>query len=460
MVTDKDRNGPPRAVLIVDNPLRDLDGLTLLGWSLAQQGVETYLTPMYEQMFVVDAVKPDVVVTNYIRSNNVDLIRQYRRAGSRIVVVDTEGAVGQTATGLVELMARSGGAELADRYCVWGNVQYRGFLESGLLEPSRLRATGSPRYDFASPRWREALNVPDIAPGYVLINTNLAAIAPRFSRGSDDERTALRRVGMSTDYIEARIRDEHIARAGLIDLLADLSVEFPQTEFVLRPHPFESGEPYQGLAQAPNFHVRQEGTSLEWLNSARALIHLNCTTAVEAVMLGREPLTPDWLDTPALHIDGPADVSRAAHSPNEIKSMLRDILEGRSLPAEDTLTRAREKVIQDAFLKIDGAACERVTEAILEALRAPVGEAPALSWRSRAMANVRRAFGPRAWMEIRAMLNPAVRTRYAAKALDARTVSDLLLRISGVTRGVTVKCDRTNLPAGARGALHLYPATD
>jgi surface carbohydrate biosynthesis protein len=446
--------------LIVDNPLRDLDGLTLLGWSLAQQGVETYLTPMYDQMFIVDAVKPDVVVTNYIRSNNVDLVRQYRRAGSRLVVVDTEGAVGQTATGLVELMARSGGAELADRYCVWGNVQYQGFLESGLLESCRLRATGSPRYDFASPPWRDALNVPDIPPGYVLINTNLAAIAPRFSRGSDDERTALRRVGMPAEYIEARIRDEHIARAGLIDLLADLAAEFPQTEFVLRPHPFESGDPYQGLAQAPNFHVRQEGTSLEWLNSATALIHLNCTTAVEAVMLGREPLMPTWLDSAALHIDGAADVSRAAHSPDEMKSMLKEILEGRSLPAEDRLTQAREKVIRDAFLKIDGAACERVTAAILESLRAPIGDTPALSFRGQLMANVRRAFGPKAWMEIRATLNPALRTRYAAKALDAQTVSNLLFRISGIADGVTVNCDRTHLPAGAGGSLRLHPHVD
>lgn len=460
MVTDKDRNRPLRAVLIVDNPLRDLDGLTLLGWSLAQQGVETYLTPMYEQMFVVDAVKPDVVVTNYIRSNNVDLIRQYRRAGSRIVVVDTEGAAGQTATGLVELMARTGGAELADRYCVWGNVQYQGFLESGLLERSRLRATGSPRYDFASPPWRDALNVPDIPPGYVLINTNFSAVAPRFSRGSGGERMVMKRVGWSADHIEARIRDEYIARAGLIDFLADLAAEFPQTEFVLRPHPFESGEPYHHLAQAPNFHVRQEGTSLEWLNSAKALIHLNCTTAVEAVMLGREPLTPTWLDSPALHIVGPTDVSRAAHSPDEIKSMLKEILQGRPLPADDSLARAREKVIQDAYLKIDGAACERVTAAILEALGAPVGEIPALSWRSRLMANVRRAFGPKAWMEIRARLNPAVRTRYANKALDGRTVSDLLSRISGVSNGATVKCDRTRLPAAARGALHLYPDVD
>ncbi len=447
-----------RAVLIVDNPLRDLDGLTLLAWTLAQQGVETYLTPMYDQMFVVEAVKPDVVVTNYIRSNNVDLIRQYRRAGSRIVVVDTEGAVGQTSTGLVDLMSRTGGSELADRYCVWGNVQYDGFLAAGLLDRKRLRATGSPRYDFASPPWRDALNIPDITPGYVLINTNLAAIAPRFSRGADDERTVLRNVGMPSDYIEARIRDERIARDGLIELLSDLSETFPETQFVLRPHPFESADPYKSLTQAPNFQVRQEGTSLEWLNSSRALIHLNCTTAIEAVMLGREPLMPMWLDSPALHINGAADVSRAARSPDEIKAMLRVILDGASLDEEAALKYVREKVIRDAFFKIDGAACGRVTAAVLEALDdSPTAETGPPSWRSRVLTAVRRALGRKAWMGIKAWRDPAVRTRYSAKALDVGAVSALLSRISAASDGAAVGCESASTPAGAAGSLRIYP---
>ena len=35
-----------------------------------------------------------------------------------------------------------------------------------------------------------------------------------------------------------------------------------------------------------NLQVRQEGTSLEWIHSASLLVHQNCSTAVEAVMLG------------------------------------------------------------------------------------------------------------------------------------------------------------------------------
>ena len=38
-----------RVCLIVDNPLRDLDGLILVSWHLSQMDVDVYLVPMYVQ---------------------------------------------------------------------------------------------------------------------------------------------------------------------------------------------------------------------------------------------------------------------------------------------------------------------------------------------------------------------------------------------------------------------------
>ena len=41
----------PHVCLIVDNPLRDLEGLVLLGRQLAAKGATVTLVPMYEQGF-------------------------------------------------------------------------------------------------------------------------------------------------------------------------------------------------------------------------------------------------------------------------------------------------------------------------------------------------------------------------------------------------------------------------
>jgi hypothetical protein len=54
----------PHVCLIVDNPLRDLEGLVLLGRQLAIRGAKVTLVPMYEQGFDVPAL---LVLMNYPR---------------------------------------------------------------------------------------------------------------------------------------------------------------------------------------------------------------------------------------------------------------------------------------------------------------------------------------------------------------------------------------------------------
>src|SRR3979411_3101357 len=84
----------PHVCLIVDNPLRDLEGLVLLGRELATRGVKVTLVPMYEQGFDVPALQPDLVLLNYTRPNNADLIKAYKRAGILVGILDTEGMGG------------------------------------------------------------------------------------------------------------------------------------------------------------------------------------------------------------------------------------------------------------------------------------------------------------------------------------------------------------------------------
>ena len=59
-------------------------------------------------------------------------------------------------------------------------------------------------------------------------------------------------------------------------------------QIIIRPHPSESHDPWQRLAaELPNVSVIYEGNVAEWLLAANLLIHNNCTTGVEAYLLGR-----------------------------------------------------------------------------------------------------------------------------------------------------------------------------
>lgn len=421
----------PRVCLVVDNPLRDLDGLVLLGWQLARRGVDAWLVPMYEQSFDVRAIGADFVLLNYVRSNNVDHIAAYRREGIRVGVLDTEGVGGKYPTEFAKMVASSGGAAALDLYCVWGAAQQEELVAIGAVTSDRLRVTGCPRYDYCAPPWTKALPRPAEAPGYVLVNTNFPIINPRFSNGVDDEKANAVKAGFSREYAESYVRDARVANAGIIALLETILVRWPAQRFILRPHPFESIECYRPLELHTNFALRQEGTSVEWLNQARALLHLNCSTAVEAAMLRKPAFSPAWLDTPTLHVPGPSSVSRLAASSEELLEAL-DTLFCSSTLVDDQQTSQPMRALQALYHDIDGHAAERVADVIMSALSEPfnsnVGPPPRI--KSRAVLAMRNLLGHEMATKLASLREPTSELqRRRAKGLEINHVQELVRRL-------------------------------
>lgn len=354
-----------RVCLIVDNPLRDLEGLTLVAWQLAQRNCEAWLVPMYEQALDVRAIDADFVLANYARFNNRSHLCSYMRDGVRVGVLDTEGVGGKNANEFATLVGSDIGAGLVDLYCVWGRMQGAALVARHIVDSDVLSITGCPRYDYCEPPWRNALPRPDVRKGYVLINTNFPTVNPRFSSGSSEEVLTMIGAGFEPEFAQTYVHDARAAQTGMIELLGVIVDRFPSLDFVLRPHPFESDVPYQALATRPNFRVRQEGTSIEWLNACRLLIHLNCSTAVEAVMLGKTAISLDWLDTPALNVEGPHRVSLHAISPDDLIEKLEACINS------TVITPMVQESIEPLYHHLDGRAAQRVAEAILENMQRP-----------------------------------------------------------------------------------------
>ena len=128
-----------------------------------------------------------------------------------------------------------------------------------------------------------------------------------------------------------------------------LAKHFTDVQFVLRPHPFENIASYDALAELPNFQVRQDGTSLEWISGARLLIHQNCSTAIEATMLKVEPLSMEWFNTPSLRLDFATRVSRGAESEFDLIEFVRQGLDGRLPPVAGETEQFRRHIVSDLY---------------------------------------------------------------------------------------------------------------
>jgi surface carbohydrate biosynthesis protein len=360
----------PRVCLILDNPLRDLDGLCLVAWHLAQAGAEVFMVPMHIQGFDIPSLKPDVVLANYVRANNLDLLKLYHRQGIRVAVLDTEGT-GEWWPNHAQHLQKLGVESFVDQYCCWGTDQARILLEAKCLPPDQITVTGCPRYDFISQPWRKTLPANDLAPDYILINTNFPVVNPQFAQSTSAEIKGWVKVGWGS---QARAEAfAHASRKLFEDIkkaVAALAQTLPEHTFVLRPHPFESMAAYEELAgKLPNLELRKEGTSLQWINHAKALLHVNCFTSIEAGLMQVEALGFEWLNHDEIRQQSsePFRVSRNAGSQLEMIEWLRRLsADNNILGPLPTRDEALKNLANANYHAIDGQSAQRTSDALLD----------------------------------------------------------------------------------------------
>ena len=171
-----------KVCLIVDNPIRDLDGIILIAWHLAKQNVECYIVPMYCQAFDVLSLKPNLVIVNYLRPNNINLLLRYKKENIKVCVLDTEGSPGKDLSKFASFINKIKEKSLVDIYCLWGEEQYKSFKEKKLFNDDIVKITGCPRYDFCVYPYNQTLPKLFRKKRFILINTTFPVGNPKFTQ--------------------------------------------------------------------------------------------------------------------------------------------------------------------------------------------------------------------------------------------------------------------------------------
>jgi surface carbohydrate biosynthesis protein len=406
----------------------------------------------------VPLLKLDAILVNYARANNLALVESYARAGTAVYVLDTEGGVladrgHNTPASLARYIRESGYSSALSGYLFWGRKLWQAFVKDGTIAPERLHVTGCPRFDYLAPNWRKVLKPTRV--GHILINTNFPAVNSRFTGRTQDDRAAIRSAGYADDYIDQLMGDTRKIMDGVIRTVNRLADDFPNQQFVVRPHPFESDAVYhQAFAGHANIVVDGSGGVFEALSGAKALLHLNCGTSIEAMMLGIVPYALEFLNTEHLlkHASLPSRVSRPVHSYEELASL---VAAGGSDPEFDCAERYR-KIAEPYFHFNDGRAVQRVVEVLLGDLEKAAQ--PGLNRGSRAARRklsfgqivqlvVGRVIGSAASRTVRSVFQP-MRKDKAFSVMDVSGWLDRLARHAGrpESRVVRARHPLTRMP--------------
>lgn len=357
-----------KVCLIVDNPKRDIDGLALVGWYLIKKNIDVIFVPMYE-WHEVFFIKPDLVLVNYTRLANNKMISRCKELKIAVGVLDTEGGILRNVDEYFGKAMRYG--ENVDFYCTWGKKQYDAIIAQNALDKTKVALTGCPRYDFGAKPWDNTLinNRNSKKRKMVLINTNFPFINPKYNTPGKELKDLIEKEGYDKQFANELFEQTIKTNEKFNDVILKLSNDFPQLDFIIRPHPFESIEQYITLTKNQgNVQVIQDGTVFSWIAKSDLLIHQNCSTAVESILLNVEPINLRFISGSLLKQPVSAKVSFNVDSYEKLYETVDLVQKGEQLQVSESLKVERKKIIEDWFYKNDGKASERVADKIEEIL--------------------------------------------------------------------------------------------
>lgn len=367
-------NGKSRKMkigIVVDNPRRDLRGLVLLAYLFSIRGCRVYLIPMYQQGYDIPQLKLDLLIANYVRESNRDLLQDYKKLGIRVAVLDTEGGIlsesGQDSPiTWATTLRQSGMGRLVDYYCFWGEAVRTAFeIHSGIASEN-LVVTGCPRYDVCAEPWSAVLNYS--RRNHILFNTNFSAINPAYTKSAEDEQRIFESLGWDKEYVENLFADLRTVFPLYLNNIEAVAKAFPERLVQVRPHPFESNALYdERFKGIPNIVVDAEGDILNAIANADCTVHLNCGSSVDALWLGKVPISMEYLNTERLraHAPLPSTLSCAVVSQEMLIELIGDPI---ARAAAYDVSQAQKKV-DPWYYKNDGLASQRVVDFLIAGMR-------------------------------------------------------------------------------------------
>lgn len=362
-----------KVVLIVDNPIRDLEGMVLISYSLAARGVDVFLISMNE-IYINNArdiwqISPDFILVNYIRNNNKKFIKRFINANIKIGLLDTEGGVLPNLEVYKNLIIDD--KNILGKihvYFSWGNKLAKYLIESSVFSIQQIIVSGSPRFDFYSQDFvkfrRTSKLVFNNDNPIVLINCNFPIANPKFQTKEQEKLFLVDVLKFPIDQVEQMISFQEKALNEFIDLTMKLSIFFPDVNFLIRPHPFECEFQYQDkLANFSNVFISKEGPVINQILISKCIIHRGCSTALEAQLMGKPAISVRWV---AMHAEQPIpeSVSLKVDNFNELTCLINSILNKVDVNDREILSNI-QNIENDWFYKFDGMAHKRVSSEIL-----------------------------------------------------------------------------------------------
>ncbi|RYY35715.1 MAG: hypothetical protein EOP46_09070 [Sphingobacteriaceae bacterium] len=281
-------------ILPIETKAREFEPRLLLASHAVKQGYVVYIGSKAAVNKNHKNIKPGVLFHKDAWKSSLNLINNFKNKGSKIVGTDEEGLVVLSDQIYLNQRIDIDTLNLFDQFYMWGDHQ-KEVIATKFKDTSKLLSTGNSRVDFLRKEldyYAEAQinELKEQYGSFVMINTKLSAY--NHGRGPEGYIDMFRSQGMFKTKEDELFRYEFQGYIKELffkyqELLTALAKAFPNTNFVLRPHPSENQQVWVDYCKdIPNVHVDGRGNISTWIKACKAVIHTDCTTGIESVIAG------------------------------------------------------------------------------------------------------------------------------------------------------------------------------
>lgn len=334
----------------IENKVREFDGKLWLGLNLVKRNYRIVLGPSYEIKSTIDLTEPDVYFAKDTSDGNIPFFKKLQESGIIVCGLSPESAVNSE----VEQYAqhKSEVMNIFNTYFSWGEEPAKAVRSRYTNTEINIKVTGNPRFDLLTKQLKDIYQdggdeIQQEYGDYILVNTN-------FGMGNAKNREStfnlVRENYPERDpYHEAKISSRIMY--SFLELIIYLSSIDLDHNIVVRPHPGEDHSTYRkAFNNYDDVYVKHEGDVRTWIYGSDGVIHYDCTTGIEAALMGTpvlsyQPLSDQRSDKVLAQV-----VSQTATMRHEVEEW---IIESATSDNEYTLNTEQKSAVKRYFPNID-----------------------------------------------------------------------------------------------------------
>lgn len=327
--------------LPVEIAARELLGMLYLSLHLAKKGFPSLVGERMVYRYVRESTHPIC----YFDSDQHKETNEHVLANGGIII--NTNSEGLSLLDNPESAVKNFGkvADYVTKIGVWGERQ-KEVLMQHLPEKQhdQLVVTGYPSFDLLKnkflPMYKDQSIISEYGENFIMFNTSFGFY--NHEMGCENYVRMLTKMKewqlYATEEYQEFIRETCDYQKDIISeviaMIQHISKEFPDRTIIVRPHPAENKELYKShFKDCPNVTVTNDKEVRPWLASAAVVIHHDCTTGMEAMLLGKPVIQYRPIFNEKVTSDLMAHIGHKTFKPEDVADAIRNLDE---LPTELT----------------------------------------------------------------------------------------------------------------------------